>query len=154
MTADNDFLQTCEFQVTGVGYLVKVVELKSKTGRPLLTCDIIAFPDAASRRIEATVESVKAAHVVQQCKDDVNAGDLVMVAFCLSDIWGEVVSDSTDPKTGAVEARLKSRLVAVSLYDCQQQANGVDVLRVHERRRSKRSPVLETPTQRFPPPIR
>jgi len=116
MSEDNDLWQTCELQITGVGYLVNVVESKSKAGRSLLACDILAFTDGGSRRIEATVESVKAEAVIRQCKDDVNAGNLVMVAFCLSDIWGEVVSYSTDPKTGTVGARLKSRLMAVSLF--------------------------------------
>jgi hypothetical protein len=116
MSEDNDLWQTCELQITGVGYLVNVVGLKSKAGRPLLTCDILAFTDGGSRRIEATVESVKAEAVIRQCKDDVNAGNLVMVAFCLSDIWGEVVSYSTDPESGTVKARLKSRLMAVSLF--------------------------------------
>jgi hypothetical protein len=119
MSKDNDLLQTCELRVTGVGYLDNIVELKSNAGVPFLACDIIAFTDGhgsgASRRIEVTVFGAEAEAAVRRCKREVSAGDAVMVAFCLSDIWGKVVRYNRGPKAGTVEACLKSRLVAVSL---------------------------------------
>jgi len=38
--------------------------------------------------------------------------------------------------------------------DGEQESHGLDVVLVHERLRSRRSPDLETAIQRFPPPSR
>lgn len=119
MSKDNDLLQTCELRITGVGYLDHIVELTSKAGAPFLACDITALTGGygtdASRRIEVTVLGAEAEAAVRRCKREVSAGNAVMVAFRLSDIWAKVVNYSRGPKAGTVEACLKSRLVAVSL---------------------------------------
>jgi N-acetylglutamate synthase/N-acetylornithine aminotransferase len=124
MSKDNDLLQTCELRVTGVGYLDNIVELKSNAGVPFLACDIIAFTDGhgsgASRRIEVTVLGAEAEAAVRRCKREVSAGNAVMVAFCLSDIWGKVVSFKRGPKAGTLEACLKARLVSVTLFSRDQ----------------------------------
>lgn len=115
----DDSSQTVELRITGVGYLDHIVELTSNAGVPFLACDIIAltggYGSDATRRIEVTVFGAEAEAAVRRCKREVSAGNAVMVAFCLSDIWGKVVSYSRGRKAGTVEACLKSRLVAVNL---------------------------------------
>jgi hypothetical protein len=113
MSNGNDSSPTVELEISGVGYLDRIVELKSGIGVPFLACDVIALTGGASRRIEVTVLGDEAEAAVRRCKREANAGNAVLIAFRLSDIWVKIVNY----KSGKVEACLKSRLVSVTFLN-------------------------------------
>jgi Protein of unknown function (DUF3577) len=110
-------LQDGVLRVTGVGYLRRIKEGTAPGGAPFTACDIFALTGKPRsrelRRIDAIVLGEVAQALIRQCQTALEAGQEILINFCMRDVLAHTFKYSKGKKAGQLGSWLKSNLVWV-----------------------------------------
>ena len=108
-----------DLHTTGIGYLNRIRDVKPRGATPSLNCSIAALNGAADEPsytwLDARVSGREAGHLVRRCKDAVDAGRKVLIAFRVGDLRGEVFIRQKAPRIGEPDVSLKVRLLYIGM---------------------------------------